>query len=197
MKLEETTSAVVDGVEVFPIPGWEERYGISKCGKVRCFGWTIETRGRAGSRVVKPLKPRWMKTGLVNPGYLKVRLSHPSGDGRSVYAYVHRLLAFTFLNCGPNDYVDHADADPTNNALTNIRVVTQSQNTGNSRLSKRNTSGYKGVSLEKKSGKWVAQLKSKHLGRFEKPEDAAHAYDRAAAEYYGLEYARINFPSEV
>jgi hypothetical protein len=44
------------------------------------------------------------------------------------------------------------------------------------------SSRFRGVSLHKMSGRWESQLtidnKITHLGRFDKEEEAAHAYDR-------------------
>ncbi|OAM77716.1 GIY-YIG nuclease family protein [Devosia elaeis] len=62
---------------------------------------------------------------------------------------------------------------------------------------KANSSGYKGVSFDKQSGKWLAQIqvekKTKHLGRHLTREAAAEAYDRAARMYFG-DNAYQNFP---
>ena len=58
-----------------------------------------------------------------------------------------------------------------------------------------NTSGYKGVSFHKASGKWRADIcvarKRIALGLFSTPEEAANAYDVAAIEHFG-EFALIN-----
>lgn len=60
-----------------------------------------------------------------------------------------------------------------------------------------NTSGFKGVSLDKGRSKWAAEITHNrrhiHLGRFTSPEDAARAYDRKARELHG-EFACLNFP---
>lgn len=60
-----------------------------------------------------------------------------------------------------------------------------------------NTSGYKGVSFDRATGKWLAQIqvnrRNKHLGRHANKEDAARSYDKAAKEYFGAG-AYQNFP---
>lgn len=62
---------------------------------------------------------------------------------------------------------------------------------------KGSVSGFKGVSFDKSCGKWLAQIevsgRNKHLGRHSSPEDAASAYDRGAAFYYGDDVYQ-NFP---
>jgi len=62
-------------------------------------------------------------------------------------------------------------------------------------IRKNNTSGYRGVSLHKATGKWHASIrpnnKNKSLGYFKDIKLAARAYDLAAIKYFG-EYASIN-----
>ena len=56
----------------------------------------------------------------------------------------------------------------------------QSRNT--SKLRKNNTSGYKGVTFHKSSGKWYSTItvkqKSFHIGGFRTPKEAGQAYDK-------------------
>jgi hypothetical protein len=62
-----------------------------------------------------------------------------------------------------------------------------------------NKSGFKGVSFQSRTGKWVAQIKlgkQTALGRFHTPEDAARAYDKAAFEAWGRD-CYLNFPAEL
>lgn len=58
------------------------------------------------------------------------------------------------------------------------------------------TSKYKGVSWNKFAKKWSASIKldyqKKHLGYFKCEEDAALAYNAAAIELFGKEYAQLN-----
>lgn len=104
----------------------------------------------------------------------------------------------TFLMGGR---ADHVNGDTLDNRRDNLRVANHSQNGANRGKTRKNTSGYKGVYWNKKSGKWKAQIgyringarKVKGLGYFDDLTEAAKAYDRAAVEMHG-EFARINFP---
>jgi hypothetical protein len=103
--------------------------------------------------------------------------------------YMHRLLL-------PNaKQVDHWDGDGLNNCRCNLREANWSQNQANRlRPHRLNTSGYRGVTIHKRTGKWHAQLgygKGSHLGSFTDPKDAALAYNAAAIRKWGP-FARIN-----
>ena len=69
-----------------------------------------------------------------------------------------------------------------------------SQNIANSRTSKKNTSGFKGVSWEKDSGKWLASIRYRRrkyrLGNFDSKEEAAAMYLAMAKDLFG-EFARV------
>lgn len=92
---------------------------------------------------------------------------------------------------------DHIDLDGLNNQRYNLRICTQAENMRNRGLDKNNKSGYKGVTFDVRSKKWQASLEilGKHisLGCFKDVIDAAKAYDKGAAKYFG-KYARLNFP---
>jgi len=88
--------------------------------------------------------------------------------------------------------VDHIDCNPLNNCKANLRQCTSSQNCANVRKRKNK---YKGVSLNKKNQKFVAQIMKKGiyywLGYFETQEEAALAYNEKAKELFG-EFAFLN-----
>lgn len=112
-------------------------------------------------------------------------------DGRQYHA--HKLAWLYVHGVFPDQPVDHADLDKECNAIANLRLATVSQNAANSRVNSKNTSGYKGVSRIRESGKWLATIKvmgkSKYLGTFDDPEAAHEAYVKAAASEFG-EFAR-------
>lgn len=105
------------------------------------------------------------------------------------WVLAHRLAVLWMTGELPNGEVDHVDRNRSNNAWSNLRVVTHSQNQRNSSMARRNKSGFKGVCQSPTKGKWCASIrvngKSTHLGTFDQVEDAAQAYRNAAEKYYG------------
>jgi hypothetical protein len=101
----------------------------------------------------------------------------------------HRIAYKMFYKCDPDGMIDHIDGDMTNNRVVNLRVASNKQNQGNSKMPRNNTSGLKGVTWSKKSNKWVAQImqgsKKKWLGAYEDKNDAHQAYMKAAVEHFG------------
>jgi hypothetical protein len=93
--------------------------------------------------------------------------------------------------------LDHRDCNRSNNAFSNLRAASRSQNGANSLRPRRNTSGFKGVFWHEEAQKWRAMIrkdyKLKHLGMFGTKEDAAAAYARAAQTYFGA-FARSTTP---
>ena len=91
--------------------------------------------------------------------------------------------------------VDHIDHNGCNNRRSNLRICNLAQNAWNVKPRTNTTSIYKGVYLERSTGKWVSQItKNKNtykLGRFKNEEDAALAYNEKAKELFG-EFACLN-----
>lgn len=112
-------------------------------------------------------------------------------DGKQYRA--HELVWFLSRGEWPEFHIDHKDRDRDNNRPDNLRRATYSQNSANTALNARNTSGFKGVSRIRGTNRWLATIKvlgrSKCLGRYDSPEDAHTAYAKAAVEAFG-EYAR-------
>lgn len=106
--------------------------------------------------------------------------------------FLHRFLMG--LQKGDPQCIDHKNMNPLDNRKENLRICSKTQNQGNLRKYRNNTSGFKGVTRNLKEGKpWAAQIafKNKHygLGCYDTPEEAHAAYCSAAKKYYG-EYAR-------
>ena len=108
----------------------------------------------------------------------------------------HRVAWYLHYGYWPAAHleIDHIDGDKGNNAIKNLRLATCSQNQANRGPNKNNTSGYKGVTWDKKMHKWHAKIcyqrKWYHLGRFDDPKEAHSAYSLAASKFFG-EFARV------
>jgi hypothetical protein len=96
-------------------------------------------------------------------------------------------------------YVDHRNGNGLDNRRSNLRQASDRQNAQNRGRRSDNTSGFKGVSWDDQQQAWSASIcvdsVQQRLGRFSSREEAALAYDAAAAQHFG-EFARLNFPKE-
>jgi len=90
--------------------------------------------------------------------------------------------------------VNHIDHDGLNNQTNNLRLSTHKQVTRTNREYRFKKSKYKGVSIEKRTQKYVARIYSNgkriNLGTFSSEIDAAKAYNLKAIELFG-EFAHI------
>jgi hypothetical protein len=105
----------------------------------------------------------------------------------------HRLAWLHVHGEWPTDELDHINTDGLDNRISNLRPATRDQNQRNVGITKRNTSGAKGVSLHH-TGKWRAKIyagREYYLGSFATVEEARAAYERAAAKYHG-DFARAD-----
>ncbi len=95
------------------------------------------------------------------------------------------------------DIVDHRDGFSLNNARSNLRVCTNSQNMMNRGPVKHRGNEYKGVvKIERKMKTcWKAQIglngRTRCIGFYNTPKDAAIAYNQKAIELHG-EFAFLN-----
>ena len=111
--------------------------------------------------------------------------SSQSSNYVNVKTYMHRLIMGAELG----ESVDHISGDGLDNRRGNMRLVSHAENLRNQRVRVNNTSGLKGVSWNKRAGKWVANIrvdgKSQYLGLFICPVEAHAAYCEASERLHG------------
>lgn len=149
--------------------------------------FTIVSEGRFHSLNAKIWGAKWSK----NTGsYYAVRLERI--NGKMVNILMHREILG--LPPGRVNKGDHKNQNTLDNRDDNLRPATNSQSGQNRRRGKNNTTGYKGVYFQKRSGKfWALITVNKvriHLGYFDTAEEAYAAYCVAAIKYFG-EFARL------
>ena|SRR5438105_51585 len=127
----------------------------------------------------------------MKPGYFQaarfVRI-----NGKKVCLYMHRVIVG--LSYGDKRKVDHKMPSCTlDNRRSNLRIATQSQNGMNRGKQRNNKSGFKGVSWDKRAGKWASQItkagRRYFLGYYARAEDAHAAYCSAALKLHS-DFAR-------
>ena len=117
----------------------------------------------------------------------RIRVGDTAGyRGEYVFIRIHdelyraHRLAWLYINGEwPSEDVDHIDKNPYNNAISNLREATDSQNLFNTSIRSDNTSGVKGVSFSARDNVWRAYVnsggKQKNLGCFKTKAEAVVA----------------------
>lgn len=82
---------------------------------------------------------------------------YPKGVVLGVSLRAHRVAWAITFGTWP-DVIDHIDGDVANNAISNLRNVTQAENNRNASRRKDNKSGVVGVYRRPASGKWIATI---------------------------------------
>lgn len=102
-----------------PIPGYEGQYEVSDHGQVRSL--TRYVPGKDGRKTL--YKGRVLKPWRQKSGHMAVRL------GRGKREYVHRLVLAAFKgDCPIGLEACHADDNPGNNHIDNLRWASRSAN---------------------------------------------------------------------
>lgn len=125
------------------------------------------------------------RAGSVKPsGYRQVSMTV---RGKEVKIYEHVLVWFYHKGRWPTKHLDHINRDPQDNSIENLREVTRSVNTFNSKIPSNNKSGIKGVA-KTPNGKWIARIgkdgRTYRLGTYDDIHEAAGARVVAEAVLY-------------
>lgn len=131
----------------------------------------------------------------------KIKANSIAGSKNKIYNSIsifgktwslHRVI-WIFHFGHTNKEIDHVDGNTKNNNIENLREVTRNQNQYNHKINKRNTSGYKGISFDKKRNKWTVRFNVKktpiYFGRFDDLELAELVAIEARNKYH-KEFAR-------
>ena len=114
-------------------------------------------------------------------GYKKV-----SVDNKQYY--VHRIIYLMHYGEFPV-IVDHADRNPSNNKIENLRAADKSKNGMNSCFLKKSKTGFRNVSFNYKTNKFCVYIKvnqkSKFIGSFDNLELADLVAQEARNKYFG------------
>jgi len=128
----------------------------------------------------------YKKTGLRagykdSQGYMVARV-----NGK--YIRLHRII-FCMLKGNMPKLIDHIDGNKTNNRIENLRECSVSQNSTNKKLGANNTSGAKGVSIHKPTGRWQVNIsvnkKQRNFGYFNDFELAELVAIEVRNKYHG------------
>lgn len=121
-------------------------------------------------------------------GYIRITI-----DFREYRA--HRLAWLYTYGKWPNNSIDHINRIRSDNRICNLRDATVQENKYNTGRISSNTTGFRGVSLYKRTGKYQAKIRIDgnrvHLGYFNTAEEASIAYEAAAKLNFGEFYTEI------
>lgn len=137
------------------------------------FRWRVSTAHR-----VKP----WDVAGTKDDkDYIEIK-------HKNIRSKAHRLAWLYMTGEWPRHEIDHEDRVRSNNSWKNLRPATHKQNMENQPLKKTNTSGFRGVSWDKRKQKWEAYTmhnqKKIHVGYFDTAEEANQAAIAKRAELF-------------
>lgn len=98
--------------------------------------------------------------------------------------YAHRIIYIIFNGSIDGDLeIDHINGNGLDNKIENLRLVSRVENLKNRRRCSINSSGFNGVSFDKKSKKWHSYINTKNrrynLGLFDDISEAIRAREEA------------------
>ena len=136
------------------------------------FTWKVNTKRIAKGFVAGHVQPT---------GYIRIAI-----DGKQYKS--HRLAWLYMTGSMPNGLIDHINNIRSDNRWANLRVASSVENSLNRSISRRNSSGVKGVHWSKEKCKWLVQIKAGgqrvQIGSFEDIELAQLVINEAREKYH-------------
>jgi len=106
------------------IPGFETKYEVSNYGNIRSLDRSVEVLSKSGKNHKRVYKGKLLSPGRKKDGHLTVVLKKGSASYQ-----VHQLVMTAFVGPTPHGKeILHADGNPANNKLENLRYGTRSEN---------------------------------------------------------------------
>lgn len=148
------------------IEGFEGKYAVSNCGRVKSL---VDNHGKFREQILRPVNK--------GKGYLSVYL-YKNGERKT--HYIHRLVLSTFnpVENMDNLQVNHINEIKTDNRTSNLEWVTHKENinhgTRNDRAAEKMTNGKNSIPIVQLTldGKYIRSWKSSHdaerKGKFNK-----------------------------
>lgn len=131
------------------------------------FRWRIETHGYGGKKYPGDV------AGTIKAGYVQLTIG-------KLRFRAHRIAWLIVYGVLPDDDdIDHANRAKSDNRISNLRLKSRSLNNHNAPKKSDNTSGFKGVSWDKRKQRWWAKItvnkKIHHIGYFSVFREAVEA----------------------
>jgi hypothetical protein len=109
-------------------------------------------------------------------------------NGKEYFA--HRIIWLWMTGKWPNKEIDHINENPSDNRWENLREATPSENHRNRGKQRNNTTGFKGVTFNKRLRRYIAGVKLNQKrynvkGSFKTPEEAYEAVCKLALMLHG------------
>ena len=149
--------------------------------------WHVRTPELAGgmdSRILKSWNSRFSGKEAFTADSGK---GYKCGQIYCILHFAHRLAWTIYYGVEPVGDIDHINGDRHDNAISNLRDVSRTDNLRNAQLRCDNTSGTVGVYWSKEKRKWKAMIhsdgKANHIGYFHAKTDAIAARKAAEIKY--------------
>lgn len=160
------------------IPGYEGNYQASTFGRIRSLTREVHRKTRFGGVAVWLYKGKVLKTAPKESGHLNVNL------GARNTKKVHRLILETFVGPCPLGYEClHADGDPTNNYLNNLRWGTRFEN-------RADISAHAQMYRRRQGSTWLSEATISAIKR--DLADTNKPSQKVLAKKYGVHFNTIN-----